>query len=209
MLIPFSELFAKYNIKPKGAFHVGANNGQEIKEYYKNGIRHSVWIEALSDVFAKLEQNIKPYPDAIAIQACISDKDGEEIIFNVANNEGQSSSILEFGTHTKEHPTVKFIDKRLMTTRTLKTVIEFFKLDMSKYDFLNIDLQGAELMALKGLGDYLHGFEFLYLEVNRKPLYLGCPMVEELDEYVKPFGFERVETKWTGADWGDAAYIKK
>lgn len=40
----------------------------------------------------------------------VSDKDDEMVMFNIANN-GQSSSILEFGTHSSEHPDVKFIDK--------------------------------------------------------------------------------------------------
>jgi FkbM family methyltransferase len=209
MLIPFSELFKKYKIQPKGVLHVGASSGQEIAEYYKNGIKATVWIEALRDVYEQLKINISKYPDAIAINQCISDVDGKEVQFNVANNEGQSSSFLEFGTHTKEHPTVKFVNRIKMETIRLDTLIEKYRLDMDKYDFLNIDLQGAELLALKGLGEYLKGFKFLYLECNRAELYKGCPMVEELDEYVKPFGFERVETKWTGNGWGDCVMIKK
>jgi FkbM family methyltransferase len=209
MLIPFKELFAKYKIRSKGAFHVGASYGQEVEEYYKNGIEHTVWIEALRNVYSQLLLNLMPYKDAIAINECVSDVNGKEVLFNVANNEGQSSSILEFGTHIKEHPTVKFVNRIKMETIRLDTLIKKYRLDMSKYDFLNIDLQGAELMALKGLGDYLNGFRYLYLEVNRAELYKECPMVEELDEYVKPFGFERVETKWTNFGWGDCLMIKR
>ncbi len=209
MLIPFSELFKKYKIRPKGAFHVGASLGQEISEYYKNGIEHTVWIEALPDIYKQLQINIKPYRNAIAINQCVSDEDGKEVQFNVANNEGQSSSFLEFGTHTKEHPTVKFVNRIKMETIRLDTLINKYGLNMNRYDFLNIDLQGAELLALKGLGDYLNGFKYLYLEVNKAELYKGCPMIEELDEYVKPYGFERVETKWTGNGWGDCFMIRK
>ena len=46
-------------------------------------------------------------------------------------------------------------------------------------------------------------------EVNRDVVYKGCPMVEELDEYLKVYGFERFETFWAGGTWGDAFYIKK
>lgn len=209
MLIPFSELFAKYKIKPIGAFHCGASSGQEISEYYKNGIKNTVWIEALREVYAKLLINILPYKNAIAINECVSDVNGKEVMFNVANNEGQSSSLLDFGTHTKEHPTVKFVNRVKMNTIRLDTLIEKYRLDMEKYDFLNIDLQGAELMALKGMGKYLDGFKFLYLECNQRELYVGCPMVEELDKYLKPYGFVRVETKWTGNGWGDCLMIKQ
>ena len=36
-------------------------------------------------------------------------------------------------------------------------------------------------------------------------------MVEDLDEFLSTYGFERVETEWpeTYYSWGDALYIKK
>lgn len=208
MLIPLSDLIKKYKIKPIGVFHCGASLGQEVKDYYRNGIKSTVWIEALPRVYAQLLLNIINYPDAIAINACIGDSNGKEVMFNVANNEGQSSSFLDFGTHTKEHPTVKFTDKIPMVTKRLDTLIEEHKLQMHKYDFLNVDLQGAELLALKGLGKYLENFLYLYIEVNTAELYRGCPMVEEIDAYVETYGFKRVETKMTGWKWGDAFYKK-
>ena len=78
-----------------------------------------------------------------------------------------------------------------------------------KYDFLNIDLQGCERFALKGMGDILYNFKWAYLEVNAKEVYKGCALVGEIDEYLLGFGFKRVETKWCGnTGWGDALYIK-
>lgn len=208
MLIPFHELFRKYRIKPRGVLHVGASTGQEAAEYYKHGIKHTCWIEAIAEVYGKLTQHISIYPNAIAFNVCVSDVDGQEITFNIANNEGQSSSFLEFGTHATEHPTVKFIDKIQLITTRLDTLIDREGIEVAHYDMLNIDLQGAELLALKGLGDYLSGFRYLYLEVNIKELYKGCPLVEEIDEYVRGYGFERKETKWTNWGWGDAFYVK-
>jgi hypothetical protein len=72
--------------------------------------------------------------------------------------------------------------------------------------FLNIDLQGAELLALKGMGDLLHQFSHLYIEVNEKELYKGCPRVWEIDSFLAGWGFHGVETKMTGFGWGDKYY---
>jgi hypothetical protein len=80
---------------------------------------------------------------------------------------------------------------------------------MDGLDFLNIDLQGAELKALKGMGEVLRQFKWAYLEVNKAELYKGCALVEDIDMYLLGYGFKRVETKWTGADWGDALYVKQ
>ena len=45
-------------------------------------------------------------------------------------------------------------------------------------------------------------------KVNRDIVYYGCPMVDELDDYLNKYNFKRVETTWDGDTWGDALYIK-
>jgi hypothetical protein len=45
--------------------------------------------------------------------------------------------------------------------------------------------------------------------VNSDYVYKDCAIVDEIDEYLKLFGFQRVETQWCGdCRWGDAFYIK-
>ena len=76
-------------------------------------------------------------------------------------------------------------------------------------NFLNIDIQGAELLALKGMGDLIKEYDYLYLEVNSEEVYMGCGLITEIDIYLEKYNFKRVETKWWGnAGWGDAFYIR-
>ena len=77
------------------------------------------------------------------------------------------------------------------------------------FNFMNIDVQGYELEVMKGASKFLPHIQFIYCEVNRAEVYEGCPRIEELDEYLGTYGFERVETTWDGGTWGDAFYIKK
>lgn len=75
-----------------------------------------------------------------------------------------------------------------------------YKLDNIPDNFanvLNIDIQGAELLALKGISNLLNYFDYLYLEVNNNYLYKNCALVGEINEYLKSFNFRRVETSWT------------
>jgi len=58
-------------------------------------------------------------------------------------------------------------------------------------------------------GDLLWNFGWAYVEVNTKPLYQGCALVGEIDDFLHKFGFLRMETKMTGAGWGDAIYQRK
>ena len=82
------------------------------------------------------------------------------------------------------------------------------KLPNNFANFLSIDIQGAELLALKGMGDLLKYFDYLY-KINKDYVYKNCCLVNEIDDYLKNFNFERVETKWTNQNWGDGFYIKK
>lgn len=206
MLIPFETLFKKYNIQSKGILHVGASLGQEAQRYADLGIKKMIFIEAIPDVFLQLKSNISTFPDAVALNACVSDEDGVKVKFNIANNEGQSSSFLEFGTHIEQHPTVRFIDSIELETVRLDSLLK--DMNLSEIDFLVMDLQGAELLALKGMGDLLNKFKYAYLEVNRDELYVNGAKVEEIDIYLDNYGFKRKETKMLGFGWGDALYIK-
>lgn len=209
MLIPFKELLPKHNVRPTGIFQVGSSMGQECQTYWDMDIKRMVMIEALPDVFDMMCERTKQFdPYVYRINACIGDEDGKQVLFNVADNEGQSSSILDFDTHTTEHPTVHFVDILPMKTIRLDTLIAKHEIDVTDYDMLVCDLQGAELMALKGLGEELRKFNSLYLEVNTKHLYKDCPLVGEIDAYVEQFGFFGVEEMILPFGWGDKLYTK-
>lgn len=205
MLISFKDLFAKYNIKPDGILHLGANSGQEAEMYDELKIPSVVWIEAIPNVFNELLEHIKPYKNQLAILACVSDENGKEIMFNVSNNDSQSSSFLELDYHKIAHPEVHYIEQITMTTQRVDNLVSF-----GGNWLLNADLQGAELLAFKGLGELIHSIGYIYTEVNCKSTYKDCALVEEIDEYLSQFGFKRVETAdWIGDCWSDALYIKE
>jgi FkbM family methyltransferase len=206
MLIDFRKLFPKWRIKPKGVLHIGANIGEEAPVYDELGIQNVIWIEASDKIFPKLQDNIKKYLGHIAIKACIGDEE-KEVVFNISNNAGQSSSVLELGTHKTAHPEVHYIEQIKMQMTRVDSFLD--NSILKDYDFLNIDLQGAELMALRGMGDLLNNFRWAYLEVNKAELYKGCALIDEVDAYLLGYGFRRVETLWCGnTGWGDALYLK-
>ena len=195
-------LFAKYGIKPKGVLHIGANVGEEAPVYEQLGIKKQIWIEGNPEIFLKLKQNISHNPQAVALNYVIGDEN-KPITFHVANNGSQSSSVLELGTHKKQHPDVHFV-------RDIETTmhrIDSLELDLVNVDFLNIDLQGFEAQALRGMGDLLRQFKWAYIEVNKDDVYKGCMQIDSMDLFMIGNGFRRVETKWVGA-WGDALYVR-
>ena len=203
MLIPLHYLFGKYDIKFKGILHVGAHECEELKDYECYLPRDKIlWIEALP---GKVEFSKKKYNNVLIENAVVSDVE-EKVQFNISNN-GQSSSILEFGLHSVFHPEVHYVGNFIAETKLLKDII--CKYDIN-YNFLNLDIQGAELKALKGMEGYLHKVDYIYTEVNSDYVYKDCALITEIDEYLLTFGLHRVETKWCGpCKWGDAFYIRK
>jgi hypothetical protein len=194
-----------FNIKVSGALHVGAHGCEELGFYnlMSIGPLNVIWIDAIDE---KVEQSIaRGVPNVY--NAVITDKDDDEVTFNIANN-GESSSILEFNTHATEHPHVVFVDKKKLKTVTVDTFYERNNLDPSKYDFWNFDIQGAELLALKGAENALQYAKAIYLEVNEKELYKGCAHISQIDEFLRIRGFSRIVTEMTGHGWGDALYLR-
>lgn len=211
MLIDFRQLFPRWNIKPTGVLHVGANLGEEAPVYHELGIKKVIWIEANPHLMPRLTENIRKYTGQHAFNFAAGEEDFVDVTLHISNNAGQSSSLLELGTHKVAHPEVHYIED---VTVKMHRIDRFFgtrsaDLGIHDCDFLSMDIQGFELPALRGMGESLKHFTSVYLEVNKAELYKGCALVEDIDLYLLGYGFKRVETIWAGnTNWGDALYIK-
>ena len=207
MLISFEEInniLLSKNIIITGSFHIGAHECEELSFYNKLGLKNQdvIWIDAIP---SKVQEAInRGIPNVFNV--VITDKNDEDVVFNISNNV-QSSSVLEFGTHSKEHPWVVYVDKVKQKSITIDTFFERNNIDASKYNFWNFDIQGAELMALKGAIQSIKHAKALYLEVNEKELYKGCGLISEIDDFLSKYNFKRVLTNITQHGWGDALYI--
>ena len=198
------QILSSNNIDIRGCFHIGAHECEEIHVYNRLGIKPEkiVWIDAIPSKVAEAKQRGIPN----VYNAVITDKNDEEVIFNVSNNV-QSSSVLEFGTHSQEHPSVVYVDKIKQKSITIDTFFERNNLDSANYDFWNFDIQGAELMALQGGINSIKHVKALYLEVNERELYKKCGLITDIDNFLSQYNFKRVVTRMTCHGWGDALYI--
>jgi FkbM family methyltransferase len=203
MLIKFNDLYDKYNLKISGLLHVGAHLCEEITEYEKYLPRHKIlWIEGNSE---KVKISKSKYVGLLIEEAVVSDKI-EEVTFNISNNE-ESSSILELELHKIYYPNIYYTDSIKTTTNLLRNILSDYE-DI-QFNFINLDIQGAELKALKGLDKYLNNIDYIYTEVNKDYLYKDCALINEIDEYLEKYNFVRVELKMLeDVKWGDAFYIK-
>jgi len=71
---------------------------------------------------------------------------------------------------------------------------------------MNITIQGAELMALRGATNYLKYAKAIYIKIHEIELYKNCPCIKDIDDFLKSYNFTRVITIMTDKGWGDALY---
>jgi len=192
-------------IKVEGVLHVGAHECEELGVYRYFGLAPEdvVWIDALEEKVAKNRANGIPNVH----QAVITDKDNETVTFHITNN-FESSSVLEFGSHAHHHPYVVETGTRSLTTTRLDTFFTKHNLSPEKYTFWNLDIQGAELMALKSGESFLKHVTAIYSEVNTEEVYKGCALLSQMDTFLASHGFSRIKTVMTDCGWGDALWVK-
>jgi FkbM family methyltransferase len=194
-------LLAAHGIKGHSVLHIGAHDCEELGFYNSLGIRNEdvFWVDAIQEkVDAATTRGV---PNAF--YGVMSDSDGETVSFKRTNND-QSSSILELGTHATHYPWITVSETRTCTTTTVDTFLR----DKPKPNFWNLDIQGAELKALQGGVVALRSADVVYTEVNTEPVYQGCALLGELDEYLAAQGFTRVALKLVEQGWGDAMYVR-
>lgn len=204
MLIPMHSVVAMCGKPITGVIHAGAHLGEEAAWYHTAKISDVLWIEGNPGLIDELTRRVERYGSGHRVVNTLVGASSGEAVLHVANN-GQSSSVLPFGTHSEKHPEVHFTGDVVVGMRTIDDVAE--ENGAVGYNFMNLDLQGYELEALKGATRVLELTDYVYTEVNVDELYIGCARLGELDEFLE--GFERVSTSMAGATgWGDALYCR-
>jgi FkbM family methyltransferase len=206
MLISLSDILTKFHVDLKGIIHIGAHLCEEFPAYKTAGLSADkvLWIEG-NPMVAQNAAAI--HKDAKIITAVLGDIDDKNVSFIVTNN-GQSSSILEMGKHKQYHPHIHEVSRFEAKTRKLDSLLKELKIDPSCYNFMNLDIQGAELLALKGAEETLKNISYIYTEVNDQEIYVGCALIEELDKFLGKLGYTRLMTSMTEYHWGDAFYSR-
>lgn len=195
-----------WNVKPEGILHVGAHEAEEMRAYSKAGWLKNggiIWVEAQPLLANRLLETIAS-PNSKVINAAVWDKDDVPLTLKITSNK-QSTSLLELGTHARTYPDI-FVEMEIqVNSRRLDSLLKI----TDKFDFINLDIQGAELQALIGLGSRINEVRWIYTECNSEEVYKGCTLIHDLDHFLELHGFKRVATKWArGAGWGDCLYVK-
>ena len=209
MKLDLKNLFSQNSIIPKGIIHVGAYDGKDIKLYQTLNISKFFFIEANPTVFERLKANTtRSSVDVTVVNYAISNQNGKVTLY--VNSMVQSSSILPLKHYRDIYPNIKETHQLIVESKTLDNLLEELELSPTDFNILNLDIQGAELLALQGATNLLKYIDVVYTKVNYEELYEGCALAEEIDEFLARTGFGRVAiAKPFHPSWGNAFYVRK
>lgn len=209
VMIDLALMLRRHGITPCGVIHVGAHQAGELDDYLRMGFKKILYVEANPALIPALRLKASAYPGKVFVaHAAASDVDG--IVQLRVTSMDQSSSILPLGKHLEIYPSIREVSQVEVRSRRLDTLLAEEGLSPTDFNFLNLDIQGAELMALRGAPALLAGISAVNTEVNLQELYLGAALLGELEEHMASTGFNRAAmvTPWHPT-WGDAFYVRK
>lgn len=192
MLINFSTLW-DLGVRPKRALHVGAHTAEEAAGYRSIGA-DVIWIEAQKHLADQLQAR------GYDVRHAAVWSEPTLLTFHTTSN-GQSSSLLPLALHRHRYPEITVTQTQLIETITIDSL-------QLAPDFLNLDIQGAELPALKGAAKTLQSVNAIYTEISTEELYEGQALEGELTDWLAARGFKKSLQVLTDYGWGDALYVR-
>ena len=177
-------------------FDVGSRDCQQSIEFYKTFPNAKIYaFECNPNTLEICENNILPYNDRITlIKGAVCDYDGEITFYPINQKEtvttwedGNPGASSIFKSNGK-YPHEKYVQDEIKTNcHRLDSVMK--KYNIANVDIIWMDLQGAELLALKGLGKNLMNVKYIHTEISHKEMYTGQVMFKELHNYILSYNF--------------------
>jgi FkbM family methyltransferase len=143
----------------------------------------------------KCRAAVRDVPQVTLIEKAVSNRSGpvsffaidpERTVTGVADGNPGASSLLQASGKFKLET---YVQNEIAVEAT--TLDEFMRENgIAGIDLLWMDIQGAELMALQGLGSRLADVKLIHLETEFMEIYRGQPLFPELKRFLRQHGFD-------------------
>lgn len=185
----------------KGLIQIGASSGQQVKLFIENNVKDMILFEPCDKSYSELEQTVKPYinnANVITSNYVLSNKT-EDVKFFIGQNEHNSSLLDLHPDRPGLHKAINNHDRfEVKKSITLDDYIEQNGIDSTIYDFIFMDVQGAEHLVLEGANKTLKHIKYIYLEVSFAEIYDGTLLYKDMVDYLSSLGFEIVWVDTSG-----------
>lgn len=193
---------------------IGARDCREtvgFLEYFPNARIFS--FECNPETLPICRENVSKYKNITLIEKAVTLKDGQIDFYQIDTEKTETihpdgnpgaSSVLEANPIYEPE---KYIQKKItVDSVTLKTFMT--ENHIERVDILWMDIQGAELDALKSAGKLISNILSIHSEVEFFPIYKNQPMYKEIRHFLKSNGFGLKSFTSIGRYAGDAFFMK-
>ena len=199
-------IISKYINAPLSILHVGAHLGEDKRMYDENGFSNVFYVEPNPELFPTLKNIVG---EKHCLNMAVADKIGSRqfhLVYSKDRTNKGCSSLLE-PTEILNNPYLEYIKTINVETITLDYINELY----GPFNFLVMDIQGAELLALQGCERLLRNKQFkgIMLEFTLTSLYKDDCKQWELSKFLKDYGYMPVEIEFANEanTWGDILYV--
>lgn len=207
-ILDLPELLGQFGITARGVIHLGAHEAEELPTYLELGAQPILLVEANPALLDRLRSIAATTPGVMVAHCAVTDTDGPVDLHLMSLDE--ANSILPFNTHKTIYPEIVENGTVRVDGTRLDRLMDRLELDPAQFNVLCIDIQGAELRALRGATRTLQSIQAINVEINFEELYTGCAQVEDIDDFLGGQGFDRVATLTPyHSSWGDALYVRR
>lgn len=207
-------------------FDAGACEGESSVRYARLFPGSTVYaVEPLPGNVTLLHQTLGTYgvTNVVPLQTCLAHRAGPmtfhlsagapaefaglELDYDFGN---KSSSLLAPQETATAYPWLEFPETVTVATERLDALAA--RLGLRCIDFFHLDVQGAELLVLRGAGEFLPHIHTVWLEVEDVPLYAGQPLRRDVSCFMRRRGFVKLLETWgdeTGEPYGDQFWAQR
>ena len=199
-------------VQPLTIFDIGANKGEIAERYSQMFPTATIYsFEPVPDVFTTLERKFHENPQIIVHQLAVSEAVGTADIYLHRYEASGWNSMLP-----KLSGSIVPEDVSAVKVPTITIDVFCDRHNINTIDLLKLDIQGGELLALKGALNMLQkgAIKLIYSEINFCDLYDGQAMFQDIAAYLHDFGYRtyglyNLYSPNDGAlGWGDAIFFR-
>ena len=195
-------------------FDIGACEGESSIQYSNLFPKSKIYaFEPLPANIQLIQDNFKKYNvnNAAYFNKALSSVDGFANFFvSSGQPENMGKVDWDFGNKSSSLlPPEKFgflhFDSKIeVETLTLKSFC--YSNNIKCIDFIHMDVQGAELMVLKGAGDFISSIKAIWLEVSKVHFYKNQPLENDVRRFMDLNNFILIKNEVYG-EQGDQLYV--
>jgi len=206
-------------INKVGVVHIGADVGQEVPQYLSYGFTNIILVEANPECCEVLRAKFEGDSRIKIFNYAICDRQGVVDLHIHTSRSGSTepASILPMKRFKEIVKTLHTAKTVRVPATTLDALFEDHGISFDEYNFINIDIQGAELLAFRGASKLLSSVDIVISEVNVVEMYENGALEGDLVAFLDRRGFERKRTIYhTLYDehsifpaWGESLFVRR